>query len=167
MSLIDDLRKLSSRSWLERGLFMESFMLLGVMRAAILLFPFRRITAIMGLAQGEMSSVGESAMSAKPAAIGWSIQAAAARTPWESACLVQALTGMVMLARRGLGATLYLGVAKDTSDPEAMIAHAWLRCGDTILTGAGGVERFSKISSFSRARTDGTRRQPNNDRTGP
>lgn len=106
-------------------------------------------------------------MTVDPAAIGWAIQAAAVRTPWESACLVQALTGMIMLSHRGIGATLYLGVAKEESNPESMAAHAWLRCGDTVLTGAVGVERFSVISSFSRPAADGTRRQPDNDRTGP
>ena len=74
---------------------------------------------------------------------------------------------MVMLSRRGINATLYLGVAKNENGPEAMDAHAWLRCGGVILTGAGGVERFSAISSFSRPPAKDTRHQPNNDRTGP
>ena len=148
-------------------MFFEAFLLLGVMRAAILLLPFRRITTILGLAQGATSSMPAVDMTVDPADVGWAIRAAAARTPWESACLAQALTGMVMLSRRGIAATLYLGVARDEIDPEAMSAHAWLRCGDTILTGAGGVERFSAISSFSRPPADDAGRQPHNDRTGP
>jgi len=167
VSLLDALRKFSSRSWQERGLFVESFVLLGVMRAAILLFPFRRITSLLGLAQGDTSTMPAADMTIDSATIGWSIQAAAARTPWESACLAQALTGMVMLSRRGIGAILYLGVARDESGAEAMSAHAWLRCGEAILTGAGGVERFSAISSFTRSPAKDTRRQLNNDRTGP
>ena len=131
-------------------MFIEAFVLLGVMRAAILLFPFRRITALMGLRPCDAPSGAESSMSAIPADIGWAVQAAAARAPWESACLAQSLTGMAMLGRRGINATLYLGVAKDDSGAEAMVAHAWLCCGELILTGAGGVERFSAISSFSR-----------------
>jgi hypothetical protein len=167
VSLIDDLRKFSSRSRLERGLFLEACVLLGVMRASILLFPFRRITNLLGLAQCNTSSMPGSDMTDDPSTIGWAVQAAAARTPWESACLVQALTGMIMLSHRGIGATLYLGVSKDENNPETMTAHAWLRCGDTILIGAGGVERFSVISSFSRPPADSMRRQPDNDRTGP
>jgi hypothetical protein len=166
VSLIDDLHKFSARSWRERGLFIEAFLLLGVMRAAILLLPFRRITGLLGLAQGETAAVA-AVMTDDPAAVGWSIQAAAARTRWESACLAQALTGMAMLSRRGIAATLYLGVAKDMSDPAAMTAHAWLCCCGTILTGAGGVERYAAISSFSRPPADGTRRPADNDRTEP
>lgn len=167
MSLIDDLHKFSSRTWQERGLFVEAFVLLGMARAAILLLPFRRITRILGLAQGETPSVPPVDMTVDPTDVGWAVQAAATRTHWESACLAQALTGMVILSRRGIGTTLYLGVAKDESNPETMTAHAWLRCGDIILTGAGGVERFSAISSFSRPPADGTRRLKDNDRTCP
>lgn len=167
MSLIDDLRKFSSRSWRERSLFVEAFVLLGVMRAAVLLLPFRKITKMMGLVQVETSPLPVADVNVDPAEIGWAIQAAAARTHWESACLAQALTGMFMLSRRGIEATLYLGVARDESDPEAMTAHAWLRCGGLILTGAGGVERFSALSSFSRSPADSPGRQPDKDRTGP
>jgi len=167
VSQIDNLRKFSARTWQERGLFVEAFVLLGVMRAAVLLLPFRRITSLLGLAQGEATSGSQAGLAVDPAAIGWSIQAAAARTHWESACLAQALTGMLMLSRRGINATLYLGVAKDVSDPETMTAHAWLRCGDAILTGAGGVERYSAISSFARPGAAAPRRQADIDRTGP
>lgn len=149
VSYINDLNKFFARPWQERGLFVEAFVLLGVMRAAILLFPFRRITNMFGLEQGESLSRPTSNLTVVAEAIGWAIQAAAARTHWESACLAQALTGIVMLSRRGCSATLYLGVARDENRPGTMAAHAWLRCGDTILTGAGGVERYVAISAFS------------------
>jgi hypothetical protein len=165
VSLIDDLRKFSSRSWQERWMFAEAFVLLGVMRAAIVLSPFRKITAHLGLTPGASPEVFESALSVKPTDIGWAIQAAAARTPWKSACLAQALTGMLMLGRRGINATLYLGVARDESGAEAMAAHAWLRCGDAILTGAGGVERYAALSSFSRSGSGDASRQGTHDRT--
>jgi len=167
VSQTDDLRKFFARSWRERGLFVEAFFLLGVMRTAILLLPFRKIAGMMGLVQGSTSTESVSSLPVNPSDIGWSIRAAAKRTHWESACLAQALTGMVMLGRRGINATLYLGVAKDESDPETLNAHAWLRCGDTILTGAGGVERYSAISSFFRPPAENTCRQPHNDRTVP
>lgn len=167
VSPIDDLRKFSARTWQERRLFIEAFVLLGVMRAAILLLPFRRITRLLGLAQGDAPALPARGAAADPAMVGWAIQAAAARTHWESACLAQALAGMAMLSRRGIGATLYLGVAREESGAENMAAHAWLRCGDAILTGAAGVERFSAISSFARTPSGDACRPPHNHRTGP
>lgn len=151
MSPGDGLRKFFQRSRQERWLFLEAFLLLSVMRAAILLLPFRRITAMMGLEQGEPGVADRSFSDSLPARIGWAVTAAAARTPWESACLAQALTAMNMLSRRGIDATLYLGVAKGGRVPESMDAHAWLDCGGSTITGAAGAERFSAISRFSRS----------------
>jgi hypothetical protein len=146
--LTDDLRKLFLRSWFERGLFLEAYVLLGVMRVAILVLPFRKIASLLGLTQG--SAPSEASLNVFPCTekIGWAIRAAAARTPWQSACLVQALSGMVMLIRRGIDATLYLGVAKHENNTETLSAHAWLSCGNTVLTGDGGLERYSTLSSF-------------------
>ena len=165
VSLIEDLRKFTARTRQERLMFFEAFILLGVMRAAILLLSFRRITNLLGISQGVISSLPAANLAVEPAVVGWAVQAAAARTYWESACLAQALTGMAMLSRRGINATLYLGVARDESDPGTMAAHAWLRYGDAILTGAGGVERYVSISSFSRPPADGTRPPAHNNRT--
>jgi hypothetical protein len=149
VSLIETFGKLRARSWREIGLAVEALLLLGVFRAAILLLPFRRITAMMGLVQGEPGRFSGGASVASVEQFSWAIQAASKRTPWESACLVQALAGQVMLSRRRMSATLYLGVAKDASGSEAMVAHAWLQCGDRIVTGGSGMERYAAISSFS------------------
>lgn len=161
MSLADSVSKVRARSWREIGIAAEALLFLGVFRGAILLLPFRRITQIMGLTQNstEQSATSASGSGPGPAVIGWAIQAAAARTPWESACLAQALTGVAMLARRGIASTLFLGVARDGIGAEAMKAHAWLRCGDLILTGAGGMEQYTAISSFSRPPASAAGRQ--------
>jgi len=150
VSLIDDLRRFFARSGQERRLFIEAYVLLGVMRAAILLMPFRKITGMMGLVQCECLMPSPYAAAGSTEHIGWAIQAAAARTPWESACLAQALTGMLMLIRRGGTATIILGVAKDDNGSETMKAHAWLRCGGTVVTGAAGSDGFVPISGFTR-----------------
>lgn len=57
-------------------------------------------------------------------------------TPWESKCLVRALTAKKMLNRRGLPCTLYMGVKAGTDGK--MDAHAWLRCGNLFVTGGKG-----------------------------
>lgn len=64
------------------------------------------------------------------------VEAVCRHTPWESKCLVRALTAKKMLNRRGCPCTLYMGV-KQTGDG-MMDAHAWLRCGDIFVTGGKG-----------------------------
>jgi hypothetical protein len=68
-------------------------------------------------------------------------------TPWNSNCLVQTIAAKLILQRRGVSSTLYLGVAPDTH--EALQAHAWLRSGSIILTGAPGHRRYTVIATFT------------------
>lgn len=149
MSLPDDLRKFIARSWLDRRLIIAAFLWLGAMRAAILVFPFRRIVTIFGLTEGSVSAGTDPPCDERAAAIGWAVRAAAARTPWESTCLVQALAGMAMLQVRGILGTLYLGVAHNAVGSERLAAHAWLSCGNAVLTGDTAREQYAVISSFS------------------
>ncbi|MEG0238494.1 MAG: lasso peptide biosynthesis B2 protein [Clostridium sp.] len=66
----------------------------------------------------------------------WAIQAVSKRTPWESKCLVQALTAQYLSNKKGITTTLYLGVKRDSDNN--LIAHSWIRCGDFYITGGNG-----------------------------
>lgn len=150
VSLLELAAKIQSRSWRELRLLPEALLLLGLMRLAVLFVPFQRTVRFLGLTPQTLPcSDANPQQAAAAAAIGWSVRAMAARTPWESACLAQALAGMVMLKRRGIPALLFLGVAKETSGPVDMAAHAWLSCAGTVVTGEGGYERFTVIGSFA------------------
>jgi hypothetical protein len=149
MSLSRRGNKLLARPWADRWLLLKAFFWLGLMRLAILLLPFRRVARMIGLHQGENSAVPDLAQAEEAERVGWAIRAAAKRTPWDSACLAQALSGSILLRRKAIPATVYLGVAKEKDMPEQVAAHAWLRCGENILTGGGVHERFSVISTFS------------------
>jgi len=79
--------------------------------------------------------------------VGWAVRAVARRTPWKSNCLVQAVAAKIMLRRRGIPSTVYLGVAKDPG--KDLSAHAWLRSGDVILTGKRNSGEFTVLSVFT------------------
>lgn len=79
--------------------------------------------------------------------IGWIVKTVSCYTPWESKCLVQAIVGKIMLRQYGIANTLYLGVGRD--ERNCLIAHAWLRCADIIITGCHGHERFSVVGTFA------------------
>lgn len=69
--------------------------------------------------------------------VAWAVPAAASRVPWRSDCLVQALAAQNWLHAEGLQTQVHIGVARDGS----FTAHAWLTCGDMVITG-GEVARF-------------------------
>lgn len=150
MSLRTDLKKLRLRSGRERRLALEAFILLGVMRAAILLLPFRWIVRLLRLEAGEKAAEGPPLDDPRIANIGWAIAAAAARTPWQSSCLAKAFCGSRMLGKRGIPSTLSLGVAKGEPGGMLLKAHAWLRCSEQTVTGEREHERFKLLATFRR-----------------
>jgi hypothetical protein len=126
---------------------------LAIMRLAALL-PFRTIAGAIGLLEGQAPDATDPADAEYAAQIGWAVRSAAAHAPWKSTCLMQALAAAALLRRREIGATLYLGVAKEAAEPGGMIAHAWLRCGALVLTGDSERERFTVLASFALAGGD-------------
>lgn len=68
-------------------------------------------------------------------------------TPWRKTCFTKAFTAKILLKRANIPSTLYLGVAKDSSNN--MIAHAWLRCGDLIITGKEQMPKFTPVAFFT------------------
>lgn len=62
----------------------------------------------------------------------------AGHTPWESKCMVRAMTAQKLLSEKGIETTIYLGVG--TNEQGGMRAHAWLRCGNYCVTGGGDTE---------------------------
>lgn len=63
----------------------------------------------------------------------WAIAAAARRVPWRADCLIQTIAAERMLVRRGFRPAFFLGVER--TDAGHFSAHAWLQCGEVVVTG--------------------------------
>ena len=78
--------------------------------------------------------------------IGLAVRAAAARTPWDSSCLVQVLAAQRMLRARGVGGAIFIGADIALSgNASEFYAHAWLICGETFVTGETGYEQYTVL----------------------
>ena len=150
-SLRDAPAKWRRRNRTERRLLLEAFLLLAVARLLVLTIPFRRLASSLGHHMCESGPETDSAALRQAHLIGQAVRSAANNTPWQSVCLPQAVAAQWMLKRRRIAATLYLGVAKDLEKPQQLAAHAWLRCGDIILTGGHSHKDFTVLSTFSSA----------------
>lgn len=143
-SLRKALRTLRSLSSADRGLLAEATLRLAVARLAIVLLPFRVISRHLGVHMEEAADdVTDGALLRR---ISWAIGAVSRRAPWRCKCLEQGIAAKMMLRRRRVASTLYLGVARSESQVEA---HAWVRSGTFIVTGGPGHERFSVVSTFA------------------
>jgi hypothetical protein len=84
--------------------------------------------------------------------LSWAIGAAAARVPWRSDCLLQAMAADRWLRRCGMQPEFFVGVAKDPGGQ--LEAHAWLRCGGAMVTGADDRNFTNLMEPISRATRD-------------
>jgi len=128
-------------------LFLEAYATLGVMRFALLTISFKRLTQSLQRSNGTVQTdtpCDERLRMAEE--IGSAIATAAGHTPWESACLVQALSAGRMLRKRGIPGKMVLGAMKDKTDGGQIKAHAWVLCGDDVVTGQSGHENFAVLS---------------------
>ncbi|MDR3287863.1 MAG: lasso peptide biosynthesis B2 protein [Peptococcaceae bacterium] len=127
------------------------FLLLGAVRLTLLVVPFKHIAARLGEKMGESPDAESWPAGRKAARIGWAVGKMSRYTPWESKCLVQAVTAHLLLRLFGLSYTLYLGLGLEKDEDGKLSAHAWLRCGDLIITGGREKEGFRSVAQFAGA----------------
>ena len=145
--LTDTARKFARLSLREQLLLSEALLFLGLARLGTRLVPFRWLARFLGRARAESPAELNAADAARVKQIRWAVVTLSRHTFWECACLVQAIAAQLMLKRRGIPSTLYLGVAKN--DEQNLIAHAWVRSGRAILTGASSHQQFTVVSTFA------------------
>ncbi len=130
-------------------LLVEAFLLLGIARLGVLILPFRWLAKSLGTHMKDDQTPMQPVALQMARLIGGAVRSAAGWTPWGSVCLPQAVAAKWMLKRRRIPGTVYLGVMKDETKPEKLSAHAWVRCGKMILTGAKGHGQYTVVSTFS------------------
>jgi hypothetical protein len=128
-------------------LLAEAFLYLGWARILISL-PFARVAPSLGVPMRETPDTQSDMNRMVLKNISHAIDIMSQCTLWESKCLVRAIAGLKMLARREIESTLYLGTARD--DSAKMIAHAWLRSGSFYVTGKEGMEKFTVVGKFAK-----------------
>jgi len=142
MSRLGKLARLPPRDWL---LLTEATLLLAFSSAAVRLLTFTRVARKLGAFMKESPAGDERAAIVEARRIRWAVFAAARRIPWKPLCLPQAIAAMVMLRRRAIAGTLYLGVDRRNG----FEAHAWVRVGPVIVTGGGAHTTYVVVSSFA------------------
>lgn len=134
----------------ERLLLIEAAFFMTLARLAVSFVPFRRLAPYLGQHMKESPEETSELHRIRAHRIARSIQRVNPLLPWTCTCLGQALAAMVMLRRCGHGSTLYLGVTRGIDSQ--IDAHAWLRSGDVIVTGAQQQPRYTVMSSFMHPR---------------
>ncbi len=134
-------------------LLLRAWCMLGCFRAIMLALPLKRLTRGLQHHPGPVVPAALGPQQQQEArTIGAMVAAAASITPWQSRCLLQVLVVQRLLAARGVLGHFYLGVCRNPFQGMAVgdiAAHAWLQCGDLIVSGAAGHEQYTVISTYS------------------
>ena len=138
------LRRFLRLPFLVKCMLPEALFLSGYYRFLILHRPFAKISPKIGTLGYETAET--EIRKDMVAAVGRAVYISCNRTPWESKCLVRALTAKKMLNRRKISCTMYMGVALQSDG--GMVAHAWLRCGNVFVTGGNGACQYTVTTIY-------------------
>jgi hypothetical protein len=129
----------------ERRRALEAALNLLAVRVVFALLPLPRALHLFRLVQGESGTGRIAASEAREVAR--AIARAARLVPFRAVCLQQAFAALLMLRRRGLAATVHLGLARNHESGD-LKAHAWSRCGDLPVTGVAASRGFVPVAAF-------------------
>jgi hypothetical protein len=135
---------MKSRSTIEYFYFIEAWGLLHFSRLLVLFFPFKKIASIMGVLNVETTYNDVNNNFSNQ--IEKAIQRASHYSIHSSKCYDQALAGKLMCNWRKLPSTIYFGLSKN--EKQHLIAHAWLRVGNRIITGKHGHGQYTVVASY-------------------
>jgi len=128
-------------------LFVRAVFWTGIARILIVFIKLKRFSFILGEHMKETPETTASENLELLKAVGLAINRASRVVPWRCKCYEQAIAAKVILRGYGIKTTMYYGVAKDPD--KKLIAHAWVRCGDYIVTGRKGMKRFTVVGAFA------------------
>ena len=129
------------------ALIIEALVRLTAAAIRINCVPFRLLAPNLGGVRKESPASISDATEHSVRQITRALSVASSRLPFDCSCLAQAVAAKAMLRRRGIASTLYLGVNPQSVD--ALWAHAWLRCGPILVTGADGSEQCVPVVTFA------------------
>lgn len=156
----NQLKNFSRLKLKDKILIFQVLILTAIIRSAILIVPFKNLRKYMGELNRESSFNLKNNEYKIAQKISWIINKVSKYTPWESKCLVQALTAQYLLSREHIQNTLYLGVSKENNiiiknaeskheKKSKLVAHSWIRCGRYYVTGGNG-SGFAVVAKFSK-----------------
>lgn len=140
-------KKMIQYSFKEKLLLMASFVFMGIIRFVIIVMPFKYVSKFIGEKMADSPYTADKRTYRRAWKIGWAVDLMSRHTPWESKCLVQAISALVLLKIFKVHYTLYLGLNKGNDND--LIAHAWLRCGELIITGDSPNNHFQVVAQFA------------------
>jgi hypothetical protein len=124
----------------DKWLFIRAVFWLALVRIVLLVVPFRR------LFENQTIESSRGAIDADPEflrRVSYVVGAAANNVPWGSDCFPQTIAARMLLKRQGYESIIHVGVERVGED--MLNGHAWLTCGDIVVTGGAELHRYTEL----------------------
>jgi hypothetical protein len=142
--MLKKIKKLSKKEW---NLFFKAIFWTGIACGLIMCFKLKKFSFLLGKHMEETVHRSSGDNMELLSAVGLAIRRASRVVPWRCKCYEQGIAAKIILRKYGIETTFYYGVAKDKD--EKLIAHAWVRSGEYIVTGKKGMKRFTVVGTFA------------------
>ena len=135
--------------WKNKFLLLEALLALVVARILLWILPFMRVAAQLGNINQIDSYINQTTLEQDEQAkrICWAIEVLGRRCSKIATCLVRAVAAGWCLRCRNIPYQINFGV--DNDQKAQLLAHAWLKVGHSVLTGARNFGRFKKLATFT------------------
>jgi hypothetical protein len=124
----------------DKWLLLRATAWLGIARIMLVVMPFRRLAARLSGESGSSHIEPDQDLLQR---IAYVISAAANNVPWRSDCFPQTIAARMLLKRFGYASTIHIGV--DRVGEGEIEGHAWLTCGETVVTGGAELDRYVEM----------------------
>lgn len=148
--ILDKLNKFFKLNFRDKLFFLETVFFLSLSKLVILFIPLKKVAPYLGKVNGNIRDELLPAEMEKANRIKLYIYMAGGNLPWNSVCLDQAMACMILLGKKKIPCSLYLGVKKNEAKKK-LDAHAWVMCGDKILMGGERSRQYNVVAWFANA----------------
>ena len=138
------LKRFVRLSGADKWLLLRAVAWLAVSRIMLAVLSFRRLSARLSATDVPAHAEADPEVLHR---IGRAVAVAANNVPWRSDCFPQTIAARMLLKRHGYASTIHIGVER-IGDNE-LTGHAWLTCGETVVTGGEDLDRYTELHSFS------------------
>lgn len=130
----------------KKALFFEALFTSAWVKITLKFFPFKKVLAWLGTVnkESELTANAETLLFRKQ--VNNILQLCNKYALWPTECYTLSLTGKLILKRRKIASTLYIGFLKEESGKYK--GHAWLRANDTYISGLNEAKGFTVHTLF-------------------
>jgi len=128
----------------DKWLLLRATAWLAIARIMLVAMPFRHLSARLSATSNSTQAEPDQVLLQR---IAYAVSAAANNVPWRSDCFPQTIAARMLLKSFGHASTIHFGVERVGED--GLEGHAWLTCGDTVVTGGGELDRYTEVHHLS------------------